>query len=248
MKKLLFPLSVAILLMLFLSVSLQMKAQSASFSNLRLEYNSPDEHGRQMLKMHFSMAVIGAQGHEVCAALCIFRDKNGSKHFYANGNQMKADSGHLKCSWETTYTSGDWWVGIYNDQLNALPGRHTYYCQQWAYDFTTQQWIGQSDFLSYDITGNQPVPQVGGYNSPGFPVYGGGSYQNPAPSSQQRDNNRTSNQKTCSKCGGSGNCTTCHGRGNYIPRIGDPYKTCVVCNGSGRCTLCNGTGKYGHSY
>lgn len=245
------------LLFLFLSVSFQVNAQTATFSNLRLELNSPDNNGRQMVKMHYTMNVSGALGHDVCAALCVFLDRNGTKHYFPNGTQMKSDGSKLVCSWQDTKTTGDWWVGIYNDQLNPLPGRHTYYCQLWAWDFTAQRWIGKSDFLTYDMTGAAPAPSPygGGFiNSPGYTVIGGGgggnyqydsgnnSYQN------NNNNNRSSHEKMCSKCAGSGKCNTCHGRGTYMPRIGDPYKTCVACGGSGRCTLCNGSGKYGHSY
>jgi hypothetical protein len=127
-------------------------AQSVTFSDLRLEHNAPDNSGRNMLQFHYSVTVTGCQGHDV--RLYMWVDiPQGVTHYYADGNKMISQSNNLHCSWETTnFQNG--WIGIYNDQLNPKPGKNTYYTRLGAWDETLGQYIGWSDFLSFENTGS----------------------------------------------------------------------------------------------
>lgn len=139
-------------------------AQSVSFSDLRLVHNVPDNNGRQMLQFHYKMTVTGCQGHNVKAYMFVDIPQ-GTGHKYANGNNMVASANSMKCTWESTSTTGDWWIGIYNDQLNPLPGKKTYYTRLWVKDENTGKWIGYSNFLNFDMTGNdKPVAYPNGQN------------------------------------------------------------------------------------
>lgn len=134
-------------------------AQSASFSNIWLEHNVPIGDGLTMLKFHYSMNVQGALGHKVHAVMFVDIPK-GVGHHFSDGSVMKVDATTLGCSWESTNTTGDWWVGIRTDMLNPLPGKNTYYTRLGAWDETTRQYIGWSDFLAYDITGQTNVQNL----------------------------------------------------------------------------------------
>lgn len=138
----------------------QTQAQSASFSNIRLEHNVPTGDGRTMLQFHYTMTVNGALGHKVHAVMFVDTPQ-GVGHHFSDGKVMKVDhNSTLNCSWETTVTSGDWWVGIYTDVLNPKPGKNTYYTRLGAWDETTRQYIGWSDFIAYDMTGQTNIQNL----------------------------------------------------------------------------------------
>ena len=138
-------------------------AQSVTFSDLRLEHNVPDNYGRRMLQFHYNMTVTGCQGHNVKAYMFVDIPQ-GTGHRFANGNNMVVSSNSLYCKWGSTTTTGDWWVGIYNDQLNPLPGKNTYYTRLWVKDENTGKWIGCSDFLSFENTGSDRPVAYNNYN------------------------------------------------------------------------------------
>lgn len=101
-------------------------------------------------------------------------------------------SNQLYCQWDVTDTTGDWWVAIYNDQLNPLPGTNDYFPILWLKDETTGEWIGASDFLNFSCTGAQQQRQQRSSvfdftnNSPGVaPMGGGGGYVDYTPGNSQ---------------------------------------------------------------
>ena len=131
-------------------------AQHVTFSNLRLEHNVSGEDGRKMLQFHYSMEVSGCTGHKVCAYMFVDIPA-GTGHKFSNGSPMIAKGNSMMCTWETTCSSGDWWVALYNDSLNPLSGTRTYYTRLGLKDENTGQWIGWSDFLPFDNTGKEFV-------------------------------------------------------------------------------------------
>lgn len=138
--------------------------QSVTFSNMWLEHNVPTNDG-PMLKYHYTMSVKGCQGHEVSAYMYI-DDVKYHGHIGANGQPLIAKATNLGCAWPETYTTGDWWVGIFNKNMNAKPDTHTYYTRLGVKDETTGQWIGWSDFLEYTMTGAQPQQPSGQWQGP----------------------------------------------------------------------------------
>lgn len=126
-------------------------SQSASFSGLRLEHNYLNGNGRKMLKFNYNITLNGCLGHNIRVYMFVDIPK-GKGHKFASGEVMSAISGVLCPSKNYVRFEGGA-LGIYNDQLNPLPGLNTYYTRLWAKDENTGEWIGHSDFLSYDITG-----------------------------------------------------------------------------------------------
>jgi len=106
-----------------------------------------------MLQFHYNISVSGCIGHNVKVYMYVEIPK-GTYHRFANGNNMVAMSNILKCQWSQTITTGDWWVAIYNDQLNPLSGKNTYYTRLCAKDENTGKWIGHSDYLTFYNTGS----------------------------------------------------------------------------------------------
>lgn len=127
-------------------------AQSVTFSDLSLKLNVPDDSGKKMLQFHYKMKISGCQGHEVKVYMYVDIPK-GTGHKFADGKQMVSISKPLTCTEETT--SFNRWNGIYNDKLNPLPGKNTYYTRLFVMDVNTGKWIGNSDFLSFDNTGSE---------------------------------------------------------------------------------------------
>lgn len=137
----------------------QTQAQSASFSNIRLEHNVPSGDGRTVLQFHYTMTVNGALGHKVHAVMFVDIPR-GVGHHFADGKVMMAESTTVNCTLESIMTTGDWWVGIYTDMLNPWPGNYTYYTRLGAWDETIGQYIGWSDFLEYSMVGQTNMQDV----------------------------------------------------------------------------------------
>lgn len=224
-------------------------AQSVTFSDIRLEHNVPDNSGRKMLQFHYSMTVMGCQGHDVRVYMWVDIPQ-GVTHYYANGNKMISQSNNLHCSWETTnFQNG--WIGIYNDQLNPRPGKNTYYTRLGAWDETLKRYIGWSDFLSFTNTGSgSDNHQELCYWCKGkrsCTICYGVGYFTPT--------------LLCTSCHGTKMCAHCYGTG-YEPIINQPIINnqpvpptytrekieCVDCKGSGKCTWCAGRGEYRNQY
>lgn len=223
--------------------------QSARINNFRVEHNVTDAgNGRQMLKARYTMEAHGLRGHTLIPVLFIDRQP-GVSHYFANNSQMKQDGPEYYVEYEDTYWNGDsQFIGIYNDSLNPLPGKHTYNTRMFVYDKTTGQFIGNSNtpFISFDMTGAAKgfTPGASGllidntymYDLNGNRVdnVGGSSVYNQIPGS---DYNR--HEAQCGGCNGSGRCQHCGGTG----WVNNHRSKCSLCHGSGRCQSCAGTGK-----
>lgn len=183
-------------LLLLCSVALPGMAQTAKAHSLQMTHNYVDpNNGRKMLKVNFKMEAHGLAGHTLKPVLFIDVNK-GSGHKFANGSPMKQEGCDFYVQWNDTYwNSGDAFLGIYNDSLNPLPGKHTYWGRILIWDTNTGRYLPPLDgteWFSYDMTGSGgSASDGGGIYIP--PVYNGG----PTP---------------CGVCHQTGRCATCAGR------------------------------------
>ncbi len=242
-----------LLLIITVSVGCRLLAQSATFSNLRLEHNVPDKDGRKMLQFHYEMSVSGCLGHIVKVYMYVEMPK-GTYHKFSDGNNMVTVSNALKCQWSQTKTTGDWWVAIYNDRLNPLSGKNTYYTRLWAKDENTGKWIGHSDYLTFYNTGTANNYSNGYANRQNSVAYldvlrqyeGRSRVPDLGPYVRsERDEHSTQviyrfyNEKGWQKYVAIGKCLYCHGTGKCS---GFHFGFCSLCGNSGRCRYCGGNG------
>ena len=194
-------------------------AQSVNFSNIRLEHNVPDNNGRQMLKFNFTVTVDGCLNHKVKFYMYVETPQN-QRHRFPNGNEMVWSSNVFEIKYRSSTLSS--WLGIYNDQLNPLPGTNTYHTYIMARDETTGRWLGSSSYLDFINTGSQ---------------------QNVTPS---QSNTPTQNQNLpCPNCSGTGRCYACGGKGQYYNNLTGKWYPCYDCvNCNGYCKWCKGSGKF----
>lgn len=220
-----------LLFLLLISVSAYVAvAQSAKAYNVTLHHNVIDEsNGRAMLKVSYKLTCSGVQGHTLVPVLFIDRER-GVGHKFANGSVMKQDGPRYYAEYPTTYWQGDGqFIAIYNDQLNPLPGTHTYNARILVWDCNLQCYIGDlndTEWVSFKNTGN----------SPSAPSNYGGGYVPYVPQAPQ--------QNPCGVCNQSGRCSICGGSGlspNHAPGI---LARCGGCGGSGKCPTCGGRGWY----
>ena len=123
---------------------------SVSFSKCNLEHNVT-HNNRKMLKCNYTANVIGVKGHDVQFIMTIECPK-GTLLYGKNGNALESKTQALDATYDNS--KFDSWVGIYNDNLNPLPGKNTYYVRITAKDLTTGKTLGKSDYVTYTQTGS----------------------------------------------------------------------------------------------
>ena len=123
---------------------------SVTFSQCNLEHNVM-YNDKKMLKYSYVANVRGVKGHEIQFIMTIESPK-GTFHYGKDGKVLESKSKTLTASYDNT--KFDKWQGIYNDNLNPLPGKNTYYVRITAKDLTTGKTLGESDYLTYTQTGS----------------------------------------------------------------------------------------------
>ena len=224
---------VTVLIAIILCVVLQASAQWARANNLSIIHNVNDN-GRPMLKVCFTLEAHGLQGHTLIPVLFVDRDK-GVGHVYKNGQPMKHDGTQYYVPYQDTYWNGDGqFIGIYNDSLNPLPGKHTYNVRILVWDSTTSSYVGSTDindteWCSYDMTGASqgysPVPAGRMIDNSSYPI----PYTPPV-------------NANCGVCGGTGRCSICGGSGTSPNHASGIRASCGGCGGTGKCATCRGLG------
>lgn len=123
--------------------------KKATFKNCFLEFNVENK-GKNMLKCNYTLNVTGEKDKEVKLVMYVETPK-GNPHTFKNGHKMMVESVY-KISYDNSNLKNKW-LGIYNDSLNPLPGKHTYYIRIVAYDKATGKAIGQSEYMEFTMTG-----------------------------------------------------------------------------------------------
>jgi hypothetical protein len=183
-------------------------AQTVSFTKIELKHNQ-EVNGRKMLQFWYNLDASGIKGHKLTVSFFVEIPK-GNTHKYTNGNTMICESNEINCNSDHSVFNNQW-LGIYNDALNPLPGKRTYYVRLWVKDLTIDKWIGHSDYLTYDMEGKDMIPQ---------------SY-----------NGRET--RICPDCNNSGICKFCNG--TKIDHLSHGKCMCVnQTKYPGKCTQCSG--------
>lgn len=123
---------------------------SVTFSKCNLEHNVI-HNNRKILKCNYTANVKGVKGHDVQFIMTIECPK-GTLLYGKNGNALESKTQALDATYDNS--KFDSWIGIYNDNLNPLPGKNTYYVQVTAKDLTTGKILGKSDYVTYTQTGS----------------------------------------------------------------------------------------------
>jgi hypothetical protein len=123
--------------------------RTAIFSDCWLEHNVVND-GKKMIKCHYSANIYGAAGHQVKLVMSIECPK-GERHYGTKGRPVEYSKTFDNNYDNTAYR--DKWIGIYNNSINPLPGKHTYYVRLTFYDLTTGEFLGESDCMSFTMTG-----------------------------------------------------------------------------------------------
>jgi hypothetical protein len=123
---------------------------SVTFSQCNLEHNVM-YNDKKMLKYSYVANVRGVKGHEIQFIMTIECPK-GTFHYGNDGKVLESKSKVLTATYDNT--KFEKWQGIYNDNLNPLPGKNTYYVRITAKDLTTGKTLGKSDYLTYTQTGS----------------------------------------------------------------------------------------------
>ncbi len=209
-----------IMFLFYCMLAVPVHAQTAKVYNFKLVHNF-DDNGRKMLKMCFHYMCSGAKGHTIYPVAFVDKER-GNPHRFKDGSYMLQKGASVTVPYETTYWNDGVWLGIYNDALNPLPGKHEYNVCILVYDETVGRYITDDNlaWASYTMTGaSQTVTSV-----PVMPYI---------PSQQMY---------SCGVCSGTGKCSFCFGTGwgkNHAPGI---LAKCGACNGSGYCSTCGGKG------
>lgn len=123
--------------------------RTAIFSECWLEHNVV-YNDKKMIKCHYDANIYGAAGHKVKLVMSIECPK-GERHYGTNGRPVEYSK-----TFDNNYDNSgyhDKWIGIYNSSINPLPGKHTYYVRLTFYDLTTGEFLGESEYMSFTMTG-----------------------------------------------------------------------------------------------
>lgn len=126
------------------------KGPKAIFSNCKLEENVP-YNDKEMLKFTCDYTIKGAMGHEVQLVLSVESPK-GTPHYKKNGDLLENKGDPIVVNAEEYSKEGKWW-GLYNSSLNPKPGKNTYYASMRAFDLTTGEIIGKTEYFKFKLRG-----------------------------------------------------------------------------------------------
>lgn len=130
-------------------------AQSVTFSHYSLDANVSDGTGHEILKYNYSATVSGCMNHNIKFYMVVNTPVQHARHKYQDGSDMCSVSENLFCQTNSTSTNDGSWLGIYQDQLNPLPGENTYYVRIEAKDETMGRWLGGTPPKPVSITATQ---------------------------------------------------------------------------------------------
>jgi len=122
----------------------------ATFSNCKLEENVIYK-DKEMLKFSYDYNIKRAFGHEVQLVLSVESPK-GTTHYKKDGNPLENKSDSFVVN-SDDFSDQNKWKGLYNSSLNPKPGKNTYYAILRAFDLTTGEVIGKSDYFKFKLTG-----------------------------------------------------------------------------------------------
>ena len=123
----------------------------ATFSNCKLEENVIYK-DKEMLKFSYDYNIKSAKDHKVQLVLTVESPK-GTTHYKKDGNPLENKGDPFVVN-SDDFSDQNKWKGLYYSSLNPKPGKNTYYAILRAFDLTTGEVIGKSDYFKFKLTGD----------------------------------------------------------------------------------------------
>lgn len=124
--------------------------QTVNFTGYYIEYDAKTSDGKPAVKIHYDANVRGCYGHTISIGLVFttedgkyLTDSNGNKSMGLTTQEIHYDNSSLN---DRSFT-----VPI--SKLKLYPGKNTYYYQLYAIDKITGDYLGESDFTDFELTG-----------------------------------------------------------------------------------------------
>lgn len=219
------------------------------------------------MKVYFNFSVKNGKGENMNWRLRLI-GPDGKWHPMNNAPKDKYGVSYRTSSFTPPYDSTDYnncWCYLCLDDLNLIPGKHTYKITITIYDKNNEA-VAQSDLITFDGTGVQRSNNNSGsnqnYNNGGANRnnnnnsggvqtwreelgYGGFVIVKKFPNgyimrTRYRFCPNCNGTKVCGNCHGTGMCPICNGQGGIISAGYGNYYPCYSCQSSGRCMFCHG--------
>ena len=121
---------------------------SVVFKDQRLNLNDV-ENGIPAVTYSFHLDFILPEAHDLKLVCAVETDKHGRRHHFADGKEMiKEHYWKNDTKWKYGYLNVR--MGFDHDEINPLPGKHTYYMRIYVYDGNTGKFIAESGALTFD--------------------------------------------------------------------------------------------------
>ena len=118
------------------------------FKDQRLNLNDVED-GVSAVTYSFHLDFILPEAHDLKLVCALETDKHGRRHHFADGREMiKEHYWKNDKKWVSGYLNVC--MGFDYDEINPLPGKHTYYMHIYVYDGNTGKYITESSALSFD--------------------------------------------------------------------------------------------------
>ena len=118
------------------------------FKDQRLNLNDVED-WVSAVTYSFHLDFILPEAHDLKLVCALETDKHGRRHHFADGREMiKEHYWKNDKKWVSGYLNVC--MGFDYDEINPLPGKHTYYMHIYVYDGNTGKYITESSALSFD--------------------------------------------------------------------------------------------------
>ncbi len=247
--------------MLLLCTAADIYGATATIEKVWLEHGTK-VNNRYVMKVHSKFTVNNGKGEKMY--MCVWlKGPSGNWHKMNNAWTSKQGASYKAESITPRYDSSEWkdyWMDIYTDDLNLLPGKNSYKVVVTINH--NGNIIAQSDPVSFEGTGNQNSSynnsnsgsnsnRNSGNNSGGVQTwreelgYGGFVIVKKFPNgyimrTRYRFCPNCNGTQVCGNCRGTGMCPICNGQGGIISAGYGNYYPCYSCQSSGRCMFCHG--------
>ena len=124
--------------------------QTVTFTGHHIEYDVKTSDGKPAVKVHYDANVKGCYGHTISIGV-VFTTEDGKYLTDSNGNKTLGHSIQEIHYDNSNLNDRSFTVPISN--LKLYSGRNTYYYQLYAIDKITGDYLGESDFTDFELTG-----------------------------------------------------------------------------------------------
>lgn len=136
-------------------------AQSVNFTGHYIEIDARTSDGKSGLRVHYDLNVRGCYGHTIQIGLVIATedgkylvDSQGNKGLGFTTQEIHYDNANLS---DRSFT-------VPYSKIKLSPGKNTYYYQLYVFDKVTGDYLGESDFSAFELTGPSSSNNSGSSN------------------------------------------------------------------------------------